>query len=117
MCEFWCLLLEWSYDDTKPQKYTSLELKISTIWGHLPDGAGWTIFRSYQLDLGSQTELWIQDMERLFDNAYLVKVLNNKKWWHMRMEVLNLIYDHFFFITNNLGLQPTTSQYFQPLTP
>jgi len=34
----------------------------------------------------------------------------------MRMEVLNHIYHQFFFTANSLGRQPTTSQYFQPLT-
>jgi hypothetical protein len=33
------------------------------------------------------------------------------------MEVLDLIYDQFFFTANSLGRQPTTSQYFQPLGP
>jgi hypothetical protein len=33
------------------------------------------------------------------------------------MEVHNLIYHQFFFSTNSLGRQPTTSQYSQPLAP
>jgi hypothetical protein len=33
------------------------------------------------------------------------------------MEVLDLIYHQFFFTANSLGRQPTTSQFFQPLTP
>jgi hypothetical protein len=33
------------------------------------------------------------------------------------MEVLDLIYHHFSFTANILGQQPTTSQFFQPLTP
>jgi len=33
------------------------------------------------------------------------------------MEVLDLIYYQFFFTANSLGWQPTTSQFFQPLTP
>jgi hypothetical protein len=33
------------------------------------------------------------------------------------MEVLDLIYHQFFFTTNSLGRQLTTSQYFQPLAP
>jgi len=32
------------------------------------------------------------------------------------MEVLDLIYHQFFFTANSLGRQPTTSQFFQPLT-
>jgi len=35
----------------------------------------------------------------------------------MQMEVLDLIYHQFFFTTNSLGRQPTTSLYFQPLAP
>jgi hypothetical protein len=33
------------------------------------------------------------------------------------MEVLDLIYQQFFITTNSFGQQPTTSQFFQPLTP
>jgi hypothetical protein len=33
------------------------------------------------------------------------------------MEVPDLIYCQFFFTTNSLGRQPSTSQYFQPLAP
>jgi len=33
------------------------------------------------------------------------------------MEVVDLIYHQFFFITNSLGRQPMTSQYFQPHVP
>jgi len=55
-------------------------------------------------------------MQLLFDDAYLSKVIDNKKPWFTRMEVLDLIYHQFFFTTNRLGRQPTTSQFFQPLT-
>jgi len=33
------------------------------------------------------------------------------------MELLDLIYDQFFFTANSLGRQLTASQFFQPLTP
>jgi len=33
------------------------------------------------------------------------------------MEVFDLIYHEFFFTAISLGRQPTTSQFFQPLTP
>jgi len=33
------------------------------------------------------------------------------------MEVLDSIYHQFFFTANSLGRQPTTSQFFQPITP
>jgi hypothetical protein len=69
------------------------------------------------LDLGSETELRIQIKELLFDDAYLSKVIDDKKSWFTRMEVLDLIYHQFFFTANSLGRQPTTSQFFQPLTP
>jgi hypothetical protein len=69
------------------------------------------------LNLGSETELRIQVKKLLFDDAYLSKVINDKKAWFTWMEVLDLIYHQFFFTTNILGLQPTTSQFFQPLTP
>jgi len=82
----------------------------------LADGARPSIVRSYRLDLGSETELRIQDMELLFDDAYLSKVIDDKKAWSTRMEVLDLIYHQFFFTANSLGQQPTTSQFFQPLT-
>ena len=48
--------------------------------------------RSYRLDLGSETELRIQVRELLFDNAYLSKVIDDKKSWYTWMEVLDLIY-------------------------
>jgi hypothetical protein len=83
----------------------------------LADGAHRTIVCSYRLDLGSETELRIQVMELLFDDAYLSKVIDDKKSWFMWMEVLDLIYHQFFFTTNSLGRQPTTLQFFKPLTP
>jgi len=83
----------------------------------LADGARGTIVRSYRLDLGSETELRIQVNELLFDDAYHSKVINDKKSWFTRMEVLDLIYHQFFFTANSLGRQPTTSQFFQPLAP
>ena len=69
------------------------------------------------MDLRSETELQIQVKELLFDNAYLSMVVVDKKSWFTRMEVLDLIYDQVFFPANGLGREPTTSQYFQPLTP
>jgi len=69
------------------------------------------------LDLGSETELRIQVKKLLFDDAYLSKVIDDKKSWFTRMEVLDLIYHQFFFTANSLGRQPTTSQFFQPLAP
>ena len=83
----------------------------------MADGARRTIVRSYRLDLGSETELRIQVKELLFDDAYLSKVIEDKKSWFTRMEVLDLIYHQFFFTANSLGRQPTTSQFFQPLAP
>jgi len=59
----------------------------------------------------------MQVRELLFDDADLSKVIDDKKSWYMRMEVLDLIYHHFFFTANSLGRQPTTSQFFQPVTP
>jgi len=90
---------------------------MSTIRGHLADGACWTIVWSYQLDLGSETELPIQVKELLFDDAYLLKVINDEMSWFTQMEVLDLIYHQFFFTANSLGRQLTTSQFFQLLTP
>jgi len=83
----------------------------------LADGARPTVVRSYQLDLRSATELRIQVKKLLFDNPYVSKVVEDKKSWFTRMEVVDFIYHQFFFTTNSLGSQPTTSQYFQPLTP
>jgi len=83
----------------------------------LVDGARRTVVRCYQLDLRSETERRIQVKELLFDDAYLSKVGDDKKSWFTRMEVLDLIYHQIFFTANSLGRQPTTSQYFQPLTP
>jgi len=83
----------------------------------LVDGARRTVVGSYQLDLRSDTELRIQLKELLFDDAYLSKVVDDKKSWFTRMSVLDLIYHRFFVRANSLGCQPTTSQYFQPLAP
>jgi hypothetical protein len=69
------------------------------------------------LDVGSETELQIQVQELLFDDAYLSNVVDDKKSWFTRMEVLDLIYHQFFLTANSVGRQPTTSQYFQPLAP
>jgi hypothetical protein len=69
------------------------------------------------LDLGSETDLRIQVKELLFDDAYLSKFIDDQKSWFRRMEVLDLIYHQLFFTANSLGRQPTTLQFFQPLTP
>jgi len=60
------------------------------------------------LDLGSETELRIQVQELLFDDAYLLKVIDDKKSWFTPMEVLDLIYHQFSFTANSLGRQLTT---------
>jgi len=83
----------------------------------LADGACRTVVRSYQLDVGSETDLRIKVKELLVDDAYLSKVVDDKKSWFTRMEVLHLVYHQLFFTANCLGCQPTTSQYFQPLAP
>jgi len=69
------------------------------------------------LDLESETDLPIQVKELLFDDAYLSQVIDDMKAWFTRMEVLDIIYHQFFFTANSLGQQPTTSQFFQSLTP
>jgi len=89
---------------------------ISTIRGHLADEGHQTVVHRYRLDLGSESELRIQVREHLFDNAFLSKVIDDKKSWSTRMEVLDLIYHQFFFTATSLGRQLTTSQFFQPLT-
>jgi len=55
------------------------------------------------LDSESETELRIQVKELLFDDAYLSKVIDDKKAWFTRMEVLDLIDHQFFYIANSLG--------------
>jgi len=67
--------------------------------------------------VGSETDLRIKVKEHVFNDANLSKVVDDKKSWCTRMEVLDLIYLQFFFTANSLGRQPTTSQYFQPLAP
>ena len=92
-------------------------MQISTIRGRWADGARRTVVCSYRLDVGSGTELRIKVKELLFDDAYLSKVVADKKSWFTRMEVLDLIYHQFFFTANSLGRQPTTSQHFQLRAP
>jgi hypothetical protein len=90
---------------------------ISTIQRWLADRACRTVVCSYRLDVSFETDLQINIKELLFDNTYLSKVVNDKKSWFTRMEVLDLIYHQFFFTTNRLGCKPTTSHYYQPLPP
>jgi hypothetical protein len=67
--------------------------------------------------LRSETEPRIEVKELLFVDAYLSKVIEDKKSLFTRMELLDLVYCQFFITANRLGRQPTRSQYFQPLTP
>jgi hypothetical protein len=85
--------------------------------GWLADGAGRTVVQSCQLDWRSETELRIQVMELQFDDAYLSKVIEDRKSWFTRVEVLDLICHQLYFTANSLGCRPTTPQYFQPLAP
>jgi hypothetical protein len=82
----------------------------------LADGACGTILRSDLLVFGSETELRIKIKELLIDNAYLSNVIDDKKYWFNRMELLDFIYHQCFLAANSLGRQRTTSQFFQPLT-
>jgi hypothetical protein len=100
-----------------PRKYTYLKLRIGTIRGWLTDGACRTVVLSYQLNVGSESELRIKVKGLLSHDTYLSKFIDDKKSWFTRMEVLDLIYHQFFFTANSLGCQPTASQYFQPLAP
>jgi hypothetical protein len=93
-----------------------LKLKIGTIRGRLGDGVRQTIFGSYWLDLVSETDLRIEIKDLVFDDAYFSKVIDDKKSWFTRMEVVDLTYHQFFFTANSLGQQPTTSRFLQPLT-
>ena len=83
----------------------------------MADGACRTVIRSYWLDVGSGTELRIKVKELLFDDANLLKVVDDMKSWFTQTEMLDLIYHQFFFTANSLGCQPITTQYFQPLAP
>jgi len=66
-------------------------------------------------DLGSETTLRIQVKELLFDYSDLPKVIDEKKSWFTRMEVLDSIYLQFLLNANSLGRLPTTLQLFQPV--
>jgi hypothetical protein len=56
------------------------------------------------LDIGSETELGIQIKELVFENAYLSKVINEKKSWFTWMEVHDFIYHQLFFTATSLGV-------------
>jgi len=56
-------------------------------------------------------------MELLFGNGYLWKVIDDTKSCFMWMEVHDLIFHQCVFTANSLRRQPTTSQFFHPLTP
>jgi hypothetical protein len=45
----------------------------------------------------------IQVKELLFDDAYLSKIVDDKKSWFTVMEVINLLYQQFLFTANSLG--------------
>jgi hypothetical protein len=88
---------------------------IYTFQGRLADGARRTVVRSYRLNLGYETEFRIKAKEILFDDAYLSKVVDDRKTWFTGIEVLELIYPQFLYSANSLRCQPTSSQYLQPL--
>jgi hypothetical protein len=67
--------------------------------------------------VGSKKDLRIKVDELLLDDVYLSMVIDDKKSWFTRIEVLDLIYHQFFFTAKCLGHQPTILQYFQPLVP
>jgi len=90
---------------------------MSTIQRWLADGACSTVLTTYGLDFISETELRIQAKELLRSNVSVSHVMNDKKSWFTCMIVLDLIYHQFFFTTNCLVHQPTTSQICQPVTP
>jgi len=91
-----CLMLLYqTYGYWLPRKCTLLKLNISTIWRRLVDGARRTVVPSDWLDVGSETEHQMKVKELLFDDAYLSKVVDDKKSWFTWMEVLDLIYHQF----------------------
>jgi len=96
---------------------TVSKIKIGTIQRWLADEDHWTVVRSYQLYLCSETVLGIQVKEIQFHHAYLAKVPENKESWFTPMGLFDFIYDQSFFTSNSWRCQPTTSQYFQSLTP
>jgi len=59
--------------------------------------------------------LRIQVRKLLFDDAYLSKVVDDKKSWFTWMAVLELMYHQSFSTPNTFWQQRTTSQFFQPL--
>jgi hypothetical protein len=81
----------------------------------LADGVLSTIAHTYKFNLSSEIGERIQHYELLVDIASLLKVVDKKITWFTRLDVLILIYHYFFFTTNSLAHQPTTSQYLQPL--
>jgi len=90
---------------------------IRTLWGRLADGVRRTVVHCYWLYMRSGTKLQIKIKEFLYDDGYLSKVVDDKKWWVIPTEVLQLICNQFFFTANTMGCQPTTSHYLEPLAP
>jgi len=74
-----------------PPKIYILKLRISTLRGWLADVAHQTLVHSDRLDVGSETGLRIKVKELLCDDAYLSKIIDDKKSWSTRMEVLDPI--------------------------
>jgi len=67
------------------------------------------------VDLDSKTDLRIQVKELPFEDAYLSKVVDDKKSGFTRMEEHDLFYCHTLFAAISLGCQPIISLYFHPL--
>jgi len=78
----------------------------------LADGARRTSVHKHRLDLWSETERRMRGKDPQFDDAYLSKVIDDKKSWFTPIELLDLIYDQLFFTANSLGRQLSTLQFF-----
>jgi len=106
------MLLYQIYEINYASKYTSWEQKIIIIEGQLADRAHWTVSCSVKSALDTETELWIQVMQLLFDNMCFSKTIKDRTLYFTWMEVPDLIYHPLFFTANTLGHQPTTFQFF-----
>jgi len=81
----------------------------------LADGARETIVCREGLDFASETKLWIQVKDILFDHAFLSKVMDDKAFWFTWKEVLDQISNQLFFTTYSLWAEHTSSQFSHPV--
>jgi hypothetical protein len=87
------------------------------LCGQLPEAAWCTVVGHYHLDIDLQKYLKYQIMHLLDEDIYMMKIVRNKKAWFTRVDMLDLIYNIFFFMVNSLGQLPHTAKSIDLVSP